>query len=156
MEKQNKGADLSTAKGTAVLNIDRKMYKWDEQYITGAQIKGLAGIPLTDQLFLSKKLQEDVLIGDADQVDLYIPGTEHFYSQAKADTKVIIIVNELNYKIEAGLRSVAEIKTVGQVPLGYDLEQLIDGKLTPLKDEAVVEIKGNEIFFGHVKDGSSS
>ncbi len=69
---------------------------------------------------------------------------------------VKITVDDSEREIHRGRRTVAEIKTVGGVPLNYMLEQLIDGKLTPLDDSGSVVIKGEEIFIGHIKDGASS
>lgn len=69
---------------------------------------------------------------------------------------VKITVNDVQREIHRGRQSVSEIKTVGDVPLNYMLEQLIDGKLTPLDDNGSVVIKGEEVFIGHIKDGASS
>jgi hypothetical protein len=69
---------------------------------------------------------------------------------------VKITVNDVQREIHRGRQSVSEIKTVGEVPLNYMLEQLVDGKLTPLDDNGSVVIKGGEVFIGHIKDGASS
>lgn len=70
--------------------------------------------------------------------------------------EVKIKVNDVERDIHRGNRSVTEIKTIGEVPLNYMLEQLVEGKLTPLDDNGSVVIKGGEIFIGHIKDGGSS
>jgi len=69
---------------------------------------------------------------------------------------VKITINDSEKEIHRGNQSVVEIKNIGQVQLNYMLEQLIDGKLTPLDDNGSVVIKGGEIFIGHIKDGASS
>lgn len=69
---------------------------------------------------------------------------------------VKITVNGKERDIHRGSRTVSEIKTVGEVPLNYMLEQFVDGKLVPLADDDRVLIKGGEVFIGHIKDGSSS
>lgn len=69
---------------------------------------------------------------------------------------VTITVNDVQREIHRGRQSVTEIKQLGEVPLNYMLEQLIEGKLTPLDDNGSVVIKGGEIFIGHIKDGASS
>lgn len=69
---------------------------------------------------------------------------------------VKITVNDIEREIHRGRRSVSEIKTVGEVPLNYMLEQLLDNKLSPLDDNDSVVIKGGEVFIGHIKDGASS
>lgn len=70
--------------------------------------------------------------------------------------EVHITVNGVSHSIHRGRRTVAEIKTVGQVPLAEELEQVIEGKLTPLPDDGSVVIKGREVFMSHVRDGGSS
>jgi ethanolamine utilization protein EutQ (cupin superfamily) len=42
------------------------------------------------------------------------------------------------------------------VPQADELEQVIDGKLTPLPDGGAVTIKGGEVFMSHVRSGGSS
>jgi hypothetical protein len=69
---------------------------------------------------------------------------------------VTITVDTKPYKIHRGRQTVAEIKQVAGVPLAFDLEQLIDGRLTPLADDASVTIKGGEVFLSHPKDGGAS
>ena len=70
--------------------------------------------------------------------------------------EVHITVNGVSRSIHRGRRTVAEIKTVGQVPMAEELEQVIEGKLTPLPDDGSVVIKGAEVFMSHVRDGGSS
>jgi len=141
-----------------LITINDKKYKWYEQYITGAQLRVLGGIPENQDIFLSvSKPWVDELISNDTKVDLARPSIEHFYSKEREhDVYVTIKVNDKEKKILAGIRTVAEIKAAGGVPSAYELEQLIDGRLTPLADDAQLEIKGGEQFFGHCRDGSSS
>lgn len=81
-------------------------------------------------------------------------GGEHKEPQHGPD--VPIEVNDKPVSIHRGRRSVAELKNAGGVPLAHDLEQLVDGKLTPLPDDGTVVIKGGEEFFSHPKDSGSS
>lgn len=69
---------------------------------------------------------------------------------------VTITVNHIDHKIHRGRQTVADIKTVGNVPLADDLEQVVDGKLIPLPDGGAVTIKGGELFVSHPKDSGSS
>jgi hypothetical protein len=69
---------------------------------------------------------------------------------------VTITVDTKPYKIHRGHRTVAEIKNVAGVPLAFELEQLVNGKLTPLPDDGAVTLKGGEIFLSHPKDGGAS
>jgi len=69
---------------------------------------------------------------------------------------VTIEVDNVPVQIHRGHHTVAEIKTAGHVPLAYDLEQIVHGKLIPLPDDGSVTIKGGESFVGHPKDNQSS
>jgi hypothetical protein len=144
-------------KPVLLLTINGKTYRWFDQYITGAELKKLAGIAAEEQLFLAiTKPWEDERIADQDKVDLARPGIEHFYSKKDGPHLVTIVINEKPYEVAPGTHTVADLKTTGGVPLAHDLDQVIGGRLTPLKDDGEVEICGGEQFISHVKDGSSS
>ena len=81
------------------------------------------------------------------------PSTQH---DDHGQNFVDITINNVIRQIHRGHRTVVEIKTVGEVPLADDLEQVIDGRLTPLPDDGAVTIKGGEVFISHVKSGGSS
>jgi hypothetical protein len=69
---------------------------------------------------------------------------------------VAIVVNNKERQIHRGRETVAAIKTVGEVPLADDLEQLINGILEPLADDGSVTIHGGEHFISHPKGAGSS
>lgn len=70
--------------------------------------------------------------------------------------EVKITINNVEKTIHRGHQTVADIKTLGGVPLADDLEQLVDGVLTLLPDGGSVTIKGGEVFISHPKDSASS
>lgn len=148
----------SNGKPLLELKVNNKKYEWWSQYISGTEVRKLGNIPKEDKLFLDiERPWEDEVIFDDTKVDLARPGIEEFYSNKHEGPRLVKIeVNDKEYQITRGKHSVAEIKNVGGVPVAHDLEELIDGKLTPLADVAFVLIKGCEKFFGHVRDGSSS
>jgi hypothetical protein len=69
---------------------------------------------------------------------------------------VTVIINGVEKPIHRGRQSVKDIKTLGGVPEADELEQVINGKLTPLADGAAVTIKGGEEFVSHPRDSGSS
>lgn len=69
---------------------------------------------------------------------------------------VTIKVDNKPVHIHRGHTTVAEIKEAGNVPLAYDLNQIVAGKLIPLPDDGSVTIKGGEEFISHPKDSQSS
>lgn len=69
---------------------------------------------------------------------------------------VTILVNNKPREIHRGRQTVEEIKRAGGVAMADELEQVIDGRLTPLADDASVVIKGDERFVSHPRDSGSS
>ena len=69
---------------------------------------------------------------------------------------VTITINSVEREIHRGRQQVSEIKRTGEVPLADQFEQVIDGKLVPLADDAAVTIKGGEEFVSHPRDSGSS
>jgi len=75
------------------LMINENNYKWEQQYITGAQVRQLGNIPHSDKLFLAiKRPWEDELISDETKIDLARPGIEKFFSSHVDDFKPITII----------------------------------------------------------------
>lgn len=63
-----------------LLLIEGELYEWSKQFITGAELKSLAGILVNQELYLSlKDPWDDELINNDAKVDLARPGVEHFY-----------------------------------------------------------------------------
>lgn len=89
MDSQNK----EKGKEVLPLTINGKKYEWQQEYVTGAEIKKLGNIDAEDEIFLAiKKPWEDEQIPDDKQVNLARPEIEHFYSKDK-DYKITLIVN---------------------------------------------------------------
>ncbi len=67
--------------------IDQKPFEIKQQFITGAQIKALIGVPPNYGVWLKVNGPEpDKEIADNEQVDLAQPGREHFFTGAKETT----------------------------------------------------------------------
>lgn len=89
------------------LTINAKQYEWNQEYITGAEIRKLGSISPEDEIFLAiKKPWEDEHISNEKQVNLARPEIEHFYSKTK---EVIIIVNGTPHKWEKPKISFKEV-----------------------------------------------
>lgn len=74
------------------LTINSKHFEWENEYITGAEIRTLGNIPAHEDIFLAiKKPWEDEPVPDDKQVNLARPEIEHFYS--KKNFSVTLIVN---------------------------------------------------------------
>lgn len=137
--------------------IDGKSVSWNEQYITGLQIRNLGSLNEKAKIFLKVKGKfEDELIEDNARVNLARPGIEKFYSK-KSDVSLVTILIDTNpFEIARGKYTGAELKKIGNVPSEYDLEQIVKGQIKPIGDSVIVLIKGEEEFISHPKDGQSS
>ena len=68
--------------------VDQKRHEWTEPFITGAEIKELAGVdPQTYDAWQDVPGPEDILLGDNDNVDLREPGVEKFFTGKKTTTE---------------------------------------------------------------------
>lgn len=68
--------------------VDQKRHDWPERYITGLEIKRLAGVdPVAYDAWQDVPGPEDELIGDNDKVDLTKPGVERFFTGKKTTTE---------------------------------------------------------------------
>jgi len=64
------------------LFVDHDKYEWDTTSITGAQLRVLAGIPDSAQIFQKIPSKPDLEITNSTIVDLTGPGPERFSTQA--------------------------------------------------------------------------
>lgn len=69
---------------------------------------------------------------------------------------VNVKIDGVEKPIHRGSHTVVELKTLLGVDQLQDLDQQIDGVLTPLANDGRVTIKGGELFFSHARTGGSS
>lgn len=69
---------------------------------------------------------------------------------------VTITINNQVFSVHRGNVSVSELKAIGSVPAGYELEEIVNGTLKPLSDDGHVVLKGGEVFVSHPRAGASS
>lgn len=75
------------------INVNGKIFQWHQRFITGQQVRKLAGIDKDSHLFLKTNNNNiDQLVADDDKVDLLEPGIEQFYSRLE-DKHITIIVS---------------------------------------------------------------
>jgi len=68
--------------------VDRKPHDWPEPFITGAQIKRIAGVDqATYDAWQDVPGPEDLLIADDKKVDLRPPVVERFFTGKKTTTE---------------------------------------------------------------------
>jgi hypothetical protein len=93
MTEKDKKQNNDGGKHILNLTINDQHYEWDQEYISGSEIRKLGNIPADEEIFLAiKKPWEDEPIKDDTKVNLARPEIEHFYSKDK-HFKVMLIVN---------------------------------------------------------------
>jgi hypothetical protein len=70
--------------------------------------------------------------------------------------KVEVTVDTKPRHLDPGSYEVSAFKELVKVPADKELDELLNGALTPLADTAAVTIRGGEQFFSHVRRGGSS
>jgi len=70
--------------------------------------------------------------------------------------EVTINIDNKSFTVHRGNKTVAELKQLAGISPSYELEEIIDGKLVPLRDDQHVVIKGGECFVSHPRAGASS
>lgn len=74
----------NTDKQVLKLVVNKKNYDWHQEYITGAEIRKIAGIDSEDKIYLKiTDPWDDELILDETKVNLARPGIEDFYTSKK-------------------------------------------------------------------------
>jgi hypothetical protein len=69
------------------LLVDQKPYQWPEEFITGIQIKNLAGVDQSYGVWQQLPGPDDPEINDNEKVDLKEPGRERFFTGKKTTTE---------------------------------------------------------------------
>ena len=133
--------------------VNDRLFVSHEPKITAEEIRVVGKILADDTLFF-KVEGPDREIKNNQVIDLKPYPIEEFYS---VSTKLVyIIINNKRFDVKPGKYIVAELKNIGGVKPAHDLDQLINGALVPLDDNAIVIIRGCEEFKSRPKDGSSS
>jgi hypothetical protein len=138
MEKLNPPSN-NTGKRELLLTIEGNQYQWSSQYITGTQIKQLAGIPLDVEVYLSiKEPWEDELIPNDENVNLARPSIEHFFVKQKLK----ITINQKPYNWYSQYITGKQIRDLGQIDSDDEifLEIKEPYKNELISDETVVDL----------------
>jgi hypothetical protein len=69
---------------------------------------------------------------------------------------VPVTVDGVKHEVHRGDYVVSEFKKLVGVDAARELDEVVNGELKPLDDNARIVIKGGEIFVSHVRTGGSS
>jgi hypothetical protein len=143
---------------TISIEIDGVSFELDECNTTPNELLMLAGYN-SDNYYLTQIKNRGVEIGYKELNDanhkIQIRNGSKFCLYPRENQKVIITIDEVDFKVKKGNYTGAELKVIGNVTSGYELEQVKDGIIT-IEDNTVVEIVGSEVFISHPRDGQSS
>lgn len=67
--------------------VDQKPHDWPDQFITGREIKTLAGVDQSYGVWMQLPGPNDPEIADDEKVDLGEPGRERFFTGKKTTTE---------------------------------------------------------------------
>jgi len=81
---------------------------------------------------------------------------DHEEDKSRHRSEVTITLNNKPYEVHRGRQTVVYLKELGEVPQNYELDEVKDGQLVRLDDDAIISIKGGEVFKSNLKVGHSS
>jgi hypothetical protein len=114
-----------------IIIINARQYEWKSQYITGAELKQLAGMSLDRELYLSiAPPWVDELINNDTSVDLARPGIEHFYIRHQLKFTINGVMHESKAQYITGL----QIRELGKIATEDDIYLKIK---PPYEDELI-------------------
>ncbi|WP_018615754.1 multiubiquitin domain-containing protein [Segetibacter koreensis] len=144
----------SVAKGhkTLPFSAEGKQFEWNDQYITGLQVKQAANLPLDGELYLSiSEPWKDEPVNDGDLVDLARPGLEQFFIKQKLKYTINCQEFETNKQYIKG----GDIRRQGAISADDEIFLSIKGPWEDelIKDEQFVDLArpGIENFFSKEK-----
>ena len=116
---------------TLEFTVEDKPYSTQKQYLTGAEIKALAGLASNSELFLTiSNPWKDDSIGDDEEVDLARPGIEGFYIKKKLK----FVIDGESYESDRQYILGSDIRRIGNIPLDYQIFLSVSG---PYDDELI-------------------
>ncbi len=119
--------------------IEGKEYETDQQYLTGVELKQLAGIPLETELFLSiSKPYNDELIENDTRVNLARPETEYFFVKKKLS----FTINGVKFDWYKQYIRGVQIRELGKIAPAYKLYLDLPGAWNDdlIEDNEIVDL----------------
>lgn len=116
---------------TLELVIEGKPYQWNEQYITDAELKQLAGLPADAKLYLqiSEPWKDEPVTANV-PIDLARPGLEQFYGKQKLK----YTINGVHFESDRQYIKGAQIRKQGSI---LDDDQIFLSIKGPWEDELI-------------------
>ncbi|WP_395974444.1 multiubiquitin domain-containing protein [Chryseobacterium cucumeris] len=146
------GSDTPTPKIPLKFVVEGKHFETFEQYITGAELKRLVGIPLETELYLSiSKPYQDELIDNDTQINLARPEMEYFFTKKKLQ----FFINDVPFIWYKQYIQGAQIRELGNISdqddIFLDINPNWEDDLILDDEEVDLARPGNERFFSKPK-----
>lgn len=132
MQKGNQTGDCEQrSRLPLTIVIEGKEFEWEQQYITGEELRQLANLPKDVELYLSiADPWDDEAVGVKDSVDLAREGIESFYLR----NALTFTVDEKKYEWKKQFITGNELRKLASVPANDDIYLLLQ---YPYEDELV-------------------
>lgn len=116
---------------TLSFSVEDKPYETEQQYLTGFEIKRIAGLPKSSELLLTvREPWKDEPIADDVKVDLARPGIEGFYIKKKLE----FVINGKRYNSDKQYLTGADIRKIANIGAEDEIFLSIVG---PYEDELI-------------------
>lgn len=130
--------------------VDSQQFETRHQFITGAEIRQLAGIPADAELYLDMPHGwQDHFVRCEDRVDLGKPGTEKFITLRK---KTVIFVNGTPHDYDKEKVSFEEIVELAHVPTQGAAGFVVKYSNGPRQNPKGLMSPGTEVFVRNKMD----
>lgn len=130
-ETLQKGINPESHRKPLQLIVEGKNYSWHQQYITGAEIKKIAGLPEDSDLYLSiPDLWDDEPISNESKVDLARPEIEYFFIKRKLK----FTINDKSFDWDRQYITGAQIRKLGKI---VEEDQIFLHIKDPYRDELI-------------------
>lgn len=111
--------------------VEGKSYDWADQYITGSQLKKIAGLRSEVELFIAIAFPwKDEAIENDDRIDLARPGIEQFF----VHKKLPYTIGEKTFESASQWIRGSRIREQGVISEGFDIYLRVQG---PWEDELI-------------------
>ena len=140
------------------LVVDGRRFPWGKDEISGAELRVLAHIPDSHDVFFDPKGGKDDEIEADEIVSLKGKDTEHFYTEKRSEGPHLVTVN-LNgreVQIMSGDYMTETLKDALKVAADLDLDVVRRGSFITLKPNEPITVKAKMKFVSHVRQGGSS
>lgn len=158
-QQLNQTIGLTTGPECGCENEEHRDHVNEEQKLHEANLQEEARLHQAHERLEAEFRREEEELHEANVQEEEALHQAHVAEEAKNHCEprlVKISVDDNPFEIAPGEYTIASIKTLGGVPAGYVLEEIVDGRGMPQDDNGHICIRGGEIFESHPRKGGSA